>query len=60
MYLLAFLVRVTMGNSGLCRCVCVTSFDHQLTSLFVDSNNKHTQRDRQRRDGGGGGGGGGL
>ena len=29
------LLRVTVGNSGSCCCVPVTSFEHQLTPLFV-------------------------
>ena len=29
--------RVTVGDSGLCCCVCVTSSERQLTLLFVDS-----------------------
>ena len=30
-------VRVTIGDSGLCRCVCVTCFERWLTPLRVDS-----------------------
>ena len=30
-------VRVTVGDSGLCCCVCVTFFERRLTPLFVDS-----------------------
>ena len=33
---LYLLVRVTVGDSGLCCCVCVTSFERSLTPLFVD------------------------
>ena len=36
LYLLACQVRVTVGDSGLCCCVCVTSFECQLTPLCVD------------------------
>ena len=35
MYLHACQVRVTVGHSGLC-CVCVTSFERELTPLCVD------------------------
>ena len=28
---------VIVSNSGLCCCVCVTSFEHELTPLFVDN-----------------------
>ena len=37
LYLLACQVRVTVGDSGLCYCVCVTSFKHQLTPSCVVS-----------------------
>ena len=37
LYLLACQVRVTVGDSGLCCCVCVTSFERLLTPLFVYS-----------------------
>ena len=30
-------MRVTVGDSGLCRCVCVMSFERVLTPLCVDS-----------------------
>ena len=30
-------MRVTVGDSGLCCCVCVSSFERRLTPLFVDS-----------------------
>ena len=33
---LYLLVRVAVGDSGLCCCVCVTSFERSLTPLFVD------------------------
>ena len=36
MYLLACHLRVTIGGSSI-YCVCVTSFEHTLTPLFVDS-----------------------
>ena len=38
-YLLACQVRVTVGDDSgnCCCCVCVTSFEHWLTPLFVDS-----------------------
>ena len=29
-------VRVTAGDSGLCCCVCVTSFERRLSPFFVD------------------------
>ena len=35
-YLLTCQARVTIGDSGLCCCVCVMSFEHCLTPLFVD------------------------
>ena len=35
--LCASLVRVTVGDSGLCCCGCVTCFEHWLTPLRVDS-----------------------
>ena len=37
MYLLACQVRVTVGDSGLCYCTCVTCFERSLTPLCVDS-----------------------
>ena len=37
LYLHACQVRVTVGNSGLCCCTCVTSFEHQWTPLCVGS-----------------------
>ena len=37
LYLLACHVRVNVGNSGLCCCVCVTCFQRWLTPLCVDS-----------------------
>ena len=36
-HLLACQMRVTVGHSGLCFRVCVTSFECQLTPSFVDS-----------------------
>jgi len=36
-YLHTCQVRVTVGNSGLCCCTCVTSFEHQWTPLCVGS-----------------------
>ena len=36
LYLLACQVRVTVGDSGLCCCTCVTSFERLLISLCVD------------------------
>ena len=38
LYLHAYQVRVTTGDSGLCRCTCVTYFERQLTPLCVHSN----------------------
>ena len=35
-YLLACQVRVTVGDSGLCCCVCLLSFERGLTPLFGD------------------------
>ena len=35
--LFACQVRVTVGDSGLCCCVCVTSFERSITHLCVDS-----------------------
>ena len=35
LYLLAHCMRFTVRDSGLC-CVCVTSFELELTPLFVD------------------------
>ena len=37
LYLLACHVRITVGVSGLCCCVCVTSFERELTPLCVDN-----------------------
>ena len=37
LYLLACQVRVTGGDSGLCCCACVTSFERELTPLCVGS-----------------------
>ena len=37
LYLLACQLRATVGDSGLCCCVCVTTFERQLTPLCVDS-----------------------
>ena len=37
LYLHACQLRVTIGNSGLCCCTCVTYFERRLTSLLVDS-----------------------
>ena len=37
LYLLACRVGVTVSDSGLCYCVCMKSFEHQLTPLYVDS-----------------------
>ena len=37
LYLLACQLRATVGDSELCCCVCVMSFKHWLTPLFVDS-----------------------
>ena len=34
--LLACQVRVIVGDSGFCCCVCVMSLEHKLTPLFVD------------------------
>ena len=49
-YLLACQVRVTVGDSGVCRCVCVTSFERSLPPLFVDSvNHGHTGSGLARR-----------
>ena len=36
LYILVCQVRVTIGDSGLCCCVCVTSVERQLTPLCVD------------------------
>ena len=36
LHLLACQVRVTVGDSGLCCCVCVTSCERWLTPLFVE------------------------
>ena len=36
-YLLAGQVRVTVSDSDLCCCVCVTSFERKLSSLLVNS-----------------------
>ena len=36
LYLHACQVRVTVGDSGLCCCSCVTCFERQLTPLCVD------------------------
>ena len=38
LYLHAYQVRVTTGDSGLCHCTCVTYFERQLTPLCVHSN----------------------
>ena len=37
LYLLACQMRVTIGDSGLCCSVCVSSSEHYLTPLFVDT-----------------------
>ena len=37
LYLLAYYVRATASDSGLCCCVCVTSFERWLTPLCFDS-----------------------
>ena len=36
LYLLACQVRVTVGGSGFCCCVCVMSFERESTPLFID------------------------
>ena len=41
MYLHACQMRVTVGDSVLCCCVCVTSFEGKLTPLCVDSVSIH-------------------
>ena len=37
LYLLACQVRVAVGDSGLCYCACVKSFERQTTPLFAGS-----------------------
>ena len=37
LYLLTCQVRATVGDWGLCCCVCVATFEHKLTPLCVDS-----------------------
>ena len=41
LYLHACQMRVTVGDSVLCCCVCVTSFEGKLTPLCVDSVSIH-------------------
>ena len=54
-YIRACQLRVTVGDSGLCCCVCVTSFELELTPLFVDSSqrkqtNKQTNKTRNNKN----------
>ena len=49
MYFLTCQVKITVGDSCLCCCICVTSFKHQLTPLCVDSKRTLMLQDTTKR-----------
>ena len=56
LYLLACQVRITVGDSGLCFCVCVTSFGCSLSPFLWILHRRFGPRSVSGYGGGGGGG----